>query len=72
MADATRVDIRPIEARDKAALAGAVQQSSDSVGVARYVRDDERPDSAEIAVSVLGSPQVLSSAAGTVELAVDV
>ena len=90
------LEIRPIEAGDRAALAAAVDQSSDeavyrrflnphgrltaaelryltevdhrdhealvaldpgggseSVGVARYVRDPERRDSAEIAVAVL-------------------
>ena len=91
----TELEIRPIEPGDKAALAAAVDQSSDeavyrrflnphgrltaselryltevdhrdheallavdpgsgkSVGVARYVRDHERRDSAEIAVAVL-------------------
>jgi GNAT superfamily N-acetyltransferase len=91
----TELEIRPIEPEDKAALAAAVDQSSDeavyrrflnphgrltaselryltevdhrdheallavdpgsskSVGVARYVRDRERRDSAEIAVAVL-------------------
>jgi GNAT superfamily N-acetyltransferase len=91
----TELEIRPIEPGDKAALAAAVDQSSDeavyrrflnphgrltaselryltevdhrdheallavdpgsskSVGVARYVRDRERRDSAEIAVAVL-------------------
>lgn len=155
----TKLEIRPIEPGDKAALAAAVDQSSDaavyrrflsphgrlsanelryltevdhsdheallavdpgtgnSVGVARYVRDHERRDSAEIAVAVLelwqgrgvgkallhrlaarardegiteftavllsdnrpmrrlladlGAIRVVSSAAGTVELAVD-
>ena len=91
----TELEIRPIEPGDKAALAAAVDQSSDeavyrrflnphgrltaselryltevdhrdheallavdpgssnTVGVARYVRDRERRDSAEIAVAVL-------------------
>jgi GNAT superfamily N-acetyltransferase len=91
----TELEIRPIEPGDKAALAAAVDQSSDeavyrrflnphgrltaselryltevdhrdheallavdpgsskSVGVARYVRDHERRDRAEIAVAVL-------------------
>jgi GNAT superfamily N-acetyltransferase len=95
----TELEIRPIAPDDKAALAAAVDQSSDeavyrrflnphgrltaselryltevdhrdheallaidpvaetSVGVARYVRDDERPDTAEIAVAVLESWQ---------------
>ena len=97
--DSTRLEIRPIEADDKADLATAVEQSSGeavyrrflgphgpltdtelryltevdhhdheavvavnpesgrSVGVARYIRDRERRDSAEIAVSVLESWQ---------------
>ena len=92
---ATEFEIRPIASGDKAALAAAVEQSSDeavyrrflnphgrltaaelryltevdhrdheallaidpvsqtSVGVARYVRDRERHDTAEIAVAVL-------------------
>ena len=92
---AAELEIRPIEPGDKAALAAAVDQSSDEaiyrrflnphgrltatelryltevdhrdhealialdpasnegVGVARYVRDPERGDSAEIAVAVL-------------------
>ena len=91
----TKLDIRPIDPADKAALASAVEQSSDeavyrrflnphgrltsaelryltevdhhdheallaidpgsgkSVGVARYVRDQERPDTAEVAIAVL-------------------
>ncbi len=94
-ASGTELEIRPIEPGDKAALAAAVDQSSDeavyrrflnphkrltaaelryltevdhrdheallaidpgsskSVGIARYVRDHERRDSAEIAVAVL-------------------
>jgi GNAT superfamily N-acetyltransferase len=157
--DSMRLEIRPIEAGDKADLASAVQQSSGeavyrrflgphgplttaelrylteldhhdheavvavdpesgrSVGVARYIRDREHRESAEIAVAVLeswqgrgvgkalmhgladrareegvtrftalmlahnramrqlladlGSPRVLSTGAGAVELAVD-
>jgi protein lysine acetyltransferase len=95
----TELEIRPIEPRDKASLAAAVDESSDdavyrrflnphgrltaselrylteidhrdhealvaldpagtrSVGVARYVRDQERRNSAEIAVAVLESWQ---------------
>ncbi|HET7051671.1 MAG TPA: GNAT family N-acetyltransferase [Solirubrobacteraceae bacterium] len=91
----TELEIRPIDPADKAALASAVEQSSDeavyrrflnphgrltaaelryltevdhhdheallaidpgsgkSVGVARYIRDHERPDRAEIAIAVL-------------------
>jgi RimJ/RimL family protein N-acetyltransferase len=98
-ASGTELEIRPIEPRDKAGLAAAVDQSSDaavyrrflnphgrltaaelryltevdhrdheallaidpgtsqSVGVARYVRDHEQRDRAEIAVSVLESWQ---------------
>jgi GNAT superfamily N-acetyltransferase len=98
-ASETKIEIRPIEPGDKAALASAVDQSSDdavyrrflnphgrltaaelryltevdhsdheallaidpgsgkSVGVARYVRDHERGDRAEIAVAVLESWQ---------------
>jgi RimJ/RimL family protein N-acetyltransferase len=94
-ASGTKLEIRPIEPGDKAALAAAVDQSSNtavyrrflnphgrltaaelryltevdhhdheallavdpstgkSVGVARYVRDHERRDSAEIAVAIL-------------------
>lgn len=94
-ASGTKLEIRPIQPGDKAALAAAVDQSSNgavyrrflnphgrltatelryltevdhrdheallavvpgtdkSVGVARYVRDRERRDSAEIAVAVL-------------------
>ncbi len=93
-ASGTKVEIRPIEPGDKAALMAAVEQSSDdaiyrrflsphgrltatelryltevdhrdheallavvpgtgkSVGVARYIRDHERRESAEIAVAV--------------------
>ena len=93
------IEIRPIEPGDKAALAAAVEQSSDaavyrrflnphgrltaaelryltevdhrdheallaidprsgkSVGVARYIRDQQRGDTAEIAVAVLESWQ---------------
>ena len=95
----TELEIRPIEPRDKAGLAAAVDESSNdavyrrfltphgrlteaelryltevdhhdheallaidpgsgrSVGVVRYIRDRERRDSAEIAVSVLESWQ---------------
>jgi RimJ/RimL family protein N-acetyltransferase len=95
MSPSVRLEIRPIEPRDKAGLAAALEQSSgeairrrflgshgplspaelryltevdhedhealvavdpasgQSVGVARYVRDRERRDSAEIAVAVL-------------------
>lgn len=91
----TKLEIRPIDPADKAALASAVEQSSDeavyrrflnphgrltaaelryltevdhhdheallaidpgsgkSVGVARYIRDHERPHRAEIAIAVL-------------------
>jgi len=98
-ASGTKLEIRPIEPGDKAALTAAVDQSSDeaiyrrflnphgrltadelryltevdhrdheallavdpgggkSLGVGRYVRDRERGDSAEIAVAVLESWQ---------------
>jgi GNAT superfamily N-acetyltransferase len=42
-----------VDHRDHEALVAVVPGSGRSVGVARYVRDHERPDSAEIAVSVL-------------------
>ena len=42
-----------VDHRDHEALMAAHPRSSKSVGVARYVRDPERRDSAEIAVAVL-------------------
>ena len=106
-----------VDHRDHEALVALDPASSESVGVARYVRDPERRDSAEIAVAVLeqwqgqgvgkalvrrlaerareegiaqftglmlsdnrpmrrlfadlGTTQVVSSAAGAIELAVD-
>ena len=46
-----------VDHRDHEALVAIVPGSSRSVGVARYVRDHERGDSAEIAVAVLESWQ---------------
>src|SRR5207248_2843457 len=46
-----------VDHRDHEALLAVDQGSGKSVGVARYVRDRERTDTAEIAVSVLESWQ---------------
>src|SRR3954453_21623113 len=46
-----------VDHRDHEALLAVDPDSGKSVGVARYVRDRERPDTAEIAVAVLESWQ---------------
>lgn len=46
-----------VDHRDHEALLAIDPESGNSVGVARYVRDRERPDSAEMAMSVLESWQ---------------
>jgi hypothetical protein len=70
----TELEIRPIEPRDKASLAAAVDESRDEAVYRRFLNPhgrlaDNRPMRALLAV--LGPTRLVSSEAGAVELAVD-